>query len=293
MKRKSKFIITKDDSRLLYELWRWKFLTTSFIHELVYKPRTLSACYQRLNNLENNNFIESFCSKDGKMWFWQLTERGFKCLDFDDITLSQNGFKPEHINHDFWVNVFHISLAKNFFDLDKPIFTEQELRRYEVENYPDWVPHTKRHRPDGWCIYNAANDRTSSLFGVEVEINRKPSETYADLGLFYSETVNSDTVLWLVKSEIEAKFILNSLGRKTTDVGHIHSFLTVDQFIKDQWQSPIVIGKNAGQPARSLFQKQPITELEHSLAQLCFDLRKYPTKSSINSFHQSQTIKVT
>lgn len=292
MKKKTKFVITKDDSQLLYQLWRWKFLTTSVIHELVYKPRSLSACYQRLNHLERNNYIESFCSKDGKMWFYQLTDAGFRCLDLEDYNFNQNGFRSEHVNHDFWVNSFHICLARYFFDLKNAIFTEQELRRFEIESYPEWVPHTKRHRPDGWCIETTGNSNHSRLFGIEVELNRKPNETYADLGLFYSEAVNVDTVLWLVKTEVDAKFILHHLSRKTENALNIHSFITIDQFIKDQWQSPITLGKNIGLPIKSLFNKRPINELENYLEHLLFDLRKYPIKSIINSFKQSQTIKV-
>lgn len=293
MKKKSRFIITKDDYQLLFELWRWKFLTTNMIHELAYKPRSVSACYQRLNNLENNGYIEGFSSQDAKMRFWQLTSKGFSCLYFEGEIFAQKGFRSEHINHDFWVNVFHISLAKNFCDMDKSIFTEQELRRYEVESYPDWVPHTKRHRPDGWCVQKSATTGAVSLLSIEVEFNRKPKETYADLGLFYTENVNVETVLWLVKSTVEAKYILNSLGQKTDNVNQIHSFITIDQFIKDQWQSPIVVGKNAGQPARSLFQKSAINGQEIFIADLFYDLRKYPTKSSINSFQQTHVIKIT
>ena len=246
--KKSKFSITDDDFKLLTNLWRWKILTTSMIHSSAYSHRSLSACYKRLNRLECYKYIESFSSRDAKRWFWQLTDKGYRVLNFDESEIKQNGFKSEHKDHDFLVTLFHFGIEQTLLlNSNSAIYTEQELRRIEIENYPDWVPHTKQHRPDGYFKLDRSLSNDKSLVAIEVELNLKSAQKYFDLGQFYSDTLAIHQVLWLVKTETDAQFILNNLKKGSSQKETEHSFIILSQWFDQLWQTKIFIGKKQNQ----------------------------------------------
>ncbi len=279
--KKSKFAITADDDTLLFDLWRWKMLTTSMIYLSVYSHRTPTACHKRLTRLEKNGFIESFISRDSKRWFWQLTDKGYKTLNLSEFKCHQSGFRSEHKDHDFLVTLLHFGIWHSVEQNCGAICTEQELRRFDLESYPDWVPHTTDHRPDGYYKTDLSLANDKSLVAIEVELNLKAAQHYVDLGGFYTETVGVYHVIWLVKSEVDAKFILSNLKKGSNQNACEHSFILLSQWFKTLWQTEIFIGKNQGEKIENFLGQSPSKSRSSFTAESLFDFRKTYVNSTV------------
>jgi hypothetical protein len=249
------------------------------IRETVYKPRSMSSCYQRLNLLEKNRYIDSFCSIDAKNWFWQLTDKSFKLLKLKDLHLEQVGFKSEHKYHDLLVTLFHLGLWNTFQNENSDIFTEQELRRVNLESFPDWVPRTRMHRPDGWLKTNLDLKDNSALIAIEVELNLKERSSYESLGEHYSDYLGVGRVLWVVRTETDAKFIYKNLQLKSYTKASEHSFIILSQWRNHLWQTPIFLGKDQGLKLQDILNTSLVTVREPGMDKVLFNFYKKPINS--------------
>lgn len=280
MKQKSNFQITSDDYKLLQFLWKWKLSTTAIINKAIYKDRSANRCYRRLRSLEENKYIESIFSRDRMVCLWQLTDKGYQELNFDGIEISQRGYKAEHPEHDFWSSLIHCGVWIDQVPKNSDLFSEQQLRRFEIESYLKWVPHTKQHRPDGWWKTDLAKSNKESLFALEVEMTRKPSSSYYEVGDFYSNVIDIHQAIWIVRSESDANFILKNMIAGSSTNASEQSFLLFSQFIKDQWSAPILIGKNKGKSFREILDSQS-NNAQSLMTQHCLlDTRKTPLEST-------------
>lgn len=288
MKQKSNFQITKNDYKLLEFLWKWKLSTSSIINQAIYKNRSADRCYRRLRSLEKNKYIESNFSIDRMVCLWTLTDKGYQLLNFENVEISQRGFRSEHPEHDFWSSLIHLGSWINHAPVNSELFSEQQLRRYELESYPEWVPHTQQHRPDGWWKLDLTKPNKDSLIALEIEMTRKPSTSYSDLGEFYSNVIHVHQVIWVVRTESDANFIFRNIAAGSSTEGREQSFVLFSQFIKDQWQATIVLGKNKGKSIQEILNPHN-TNTAPLMAQRCLlDTRKTP----INSTHQRLLTRV-
>lgn len=280
MKQKSNFQITSDDYGLLQFLWKWKLSTTAIINKAVYKDRSANRCYRRLRSLEENKYIESIFSRDRMVCLWQLTDKGYQELNFDGIEISQRGYKAEHPEHDFWSSLIQFGVWIDQVPKNSDLFSEQQLRRFEIESYPKWIPHTKQHRPDGWWKTDLAKGNKESLIALEVEMTRKPSSSYYEVGNFYSNVIDIHQAIWIVRSESDANFILKNMIAGSSTQAKEQSFLLFSQFIKDQWSAPILIGKNKGKSIKEILDPQG-NNAQSLMTQHCLlDTRKTPLEST-------------
>lgn len=280
MKQKSNFQITSDDYGLLQFLWKWKLSTTAIINKAVYKDRSANRCYRRLRSLEENKYIESIFSRDRMVCLWQLTDKGYQELNFDGIEISQRGYKAEHPEHDFWSSLIQFGIWIDQVPKNSDLFSEQQLRRFEIESYPKWIPHTKQHRPDGWWKTDLAKGNKESLIALEVEMTRKPSSSYYEVGNFYSNVIDIHQAIWIVRSESDANFILKNMIAGSSTQAKEQSFLLFSQFIKDQWSAPILIGKNKGKSIKEILDPQG-NNAQSLMTQHCLlDTRKTPLEST-------------
>ncbi len=280
MKQKSNFLITSDDFKLLQFLWKWKLSTTVIINKAIYKDRSANRCYRRLRSIEENKYIESIFSRDRMVCLWQLTDKGYQELNFDGIEISQRGYKAEHPEHDFWSSLIQFGVWIDQVPKNSDLFSEQQLRRYEIESYPRWVPHTKQHRPDGWWKTDLAKSNKESLIAMEVEMTRKPSSSYNEVGDFYSNIIDVCQVVWIVRSESDANFILKNLIAGSSTNASEQSFLLFSQFIKDQWSAPILIGKNKGKSIREILDPHHNNAQSLTTQHCLLDTRKTPLEST-------------
>jgi hypothetical protein len=238
--------------------------------------------------LENNKYVESFCSHDGKRWFWQLTDKGYKVLNFSHQQIRQTGYKSEFKDHDFLVTLLHFSMWYTFSDEKSEFFTEQELRRIDVESYPNWVPHTIQHRSDGYFKIDLSLPNNKSLVAIEVELNLKSAQTYTDLGVFYSDILDISQVIWLVKTETDAKFIQRNLMKDSSTKAMEHSFYILDQWLQDHWLTKIMLGKDRNQTLLNSFYSSPIPTSSRGMEVDYFNFHKKLT----NSINQKSTEKI-
>lgn len=279
MNKKSKFQITDDDFQMLNFLWRWKLLSTSVIHHASYPKRSVEKCYRRLRKLESQKFIESFPSMDRSVSLWQLTERGYKLVNLDGIDLSQIGFRAENPEHDFWVSVIHLGAWLNSQPPNSDLYSEQQLRRIELSSYPNWVPHTKQRRPDGWWKIDLNQSNDKSLIALEVEFSKKTTAAYSEIGEFYSNVINVHQVLWVVKTIADGHYIHKYLKAGSSTEASEHSFVLLSDFIQSQYQAKIFLGKDNKKSLNEILNKS-ISDAETVTSNhWLLDVRKYPINS--------------
>lgn len=276
MKPVSKFQITKDDQALLNSLWRWKLLTTSLIHQAIYKTRSVEMCYRRLLKLEKQKFIESYSSLSREMTVWQLTDKGYQILDFDDKELDHSGFRSENPEHDYWVTAIQLGAWMDAKPSHVDFFTEQEIRRYSTASFPKWVPHTKQHRPDGWFKLDLSQPNDKSLIALEVEFSKKAPVSYSDVAKFYSSSILIQQVLWFVRTKRDAEYIFEHLKSGSDTKANEHSFILIDHFIQSQYQAQVQLGKDLGKSLKEILKISNTDVVSSPMAHRLLDIRKYP-----------------
>ncbi len=265
--------------KCLWMLWRWKLLSTSAIHQLAYSERSVFGCYIRLLSLQDKDFVISTGSWDQKTIVWHLGDDGYRALSTQFKVPVENGFRSENKDHDFWVSAIHLGewIAKTPEDCAN--FTEQELKKIALQDYPKWVPHTKEHRPDGWWKIGLGRHNRESLIALEVEISKKSPQDYSDVGAFYSNTIDVCQVIWVVRSESYKNYILAHLKKGSSTQASEHSFVLLDHYVQFQWHSQIISGKHQGKKLIEILEVPSQPEGNLSWAKVALDIRKKPMKS--------------
>ena len=274
--KKKQFKVNDEDMKCLWMLWRWKLLSTSAIHQLAYAKRSVYGCYIRLLDLQDKDFVISTGSWDQKTIVWHLGDDGYKALSTQFKVPVENGFRSENKDHDFWVSAIHLGEWLKGSPDDCANFTEQELKKIALPDYPKWVPHTKEHRPDGWWKIGLGKHNRESLIALEVELSKKSPQDYCDVGAFYSNTIDVCQVIWVVRSESYKKYILGHLQKGSSTQASEHSFVLLDHYIQSQWQSQIIDGKHQGKKLIEILKAPLQNEGKTFCANFALDVRKYP-----------------
>lgn len=191
---KKQIVILDEDLECFKWLWRWKLLSTTAIKLGVYKSKNLEKAYRRLLHFQKCGYIIPYWSRDGKFCLWQLTEKSYEFLRINYEEEFVGGFKTENPNHDFWVTAIHLGdwimgMPNGSF------FSEQQLRRIDVDDYPLWVPHIRVHRPDGYWKLDLNQKNDKSLEALEVELSKKSPVSYNGTGNFYLNSIDVYHVL--------------------------------------------------------------------------------------------------
>lgn len=262
--------------KCLWMLWRWKLLSTSALHHLAYSNRSVHGCYTRLLDLETKNFVISTGSWDQKTIVWHLGDDGYKALSTQFNLTVEGGFRSENKDHDFWVSAIHLGEWLSGTPEDCANFTEQELRKISLSDYPKWVPHTKEHRPDGWWKIGLGKHNRESLIALEVELSKKSPQDYCDIGAFYSNTIDVSQVIWVVRSESFKNYIFDHLKKGSSTLAAEHSFVLLDHYAQSQWQSKIISGKHQGKKLTEILKTPSQNEGKTFCANFALDVRKYP-----------------
>jgi len=230
---------------ILKFLYRWKLVTTKALPKRFFPMVMPITGYQHLLEMRDRwKCIEWACDPMGRSWAWTLTQQGFRWLRKLDLDAAENGFRSEHYAHDLLVSAVHIGdwLAEK--RNDENLFSEQELRRYPLEQYPDWVPKSKDHRSDGyWRIIRDGD--VSGAVALEVELSLKSADEYVDIGRFY-ETHKDKLfrVVWIVKDLRKAKRIQQGLTKYAFgEKRDYHAFFLLPDFFFSGWEAKIVLGR--------------------------------------------------
>ena len=159
----------------------------------------------------------------------------------------------EHRVHDWLTSAFHLG---DWF-IDSPtgvaLFSEQELRRFHVDHYPDWVPKDQSHRPDGYWHRSVGEE--SRTVALEVELTRKQASAYQKVGSFYGDNPKVDRVLWVVPSLLDAEMISKNLESAPGARTKIYSFVFLRSFLKNSWLATVEHGSGKGLTIESFLGK--------------------------------------
>lgn len=277
--KKSHLKLSDEDKNCLLLLWRWKLLTTAALRNSTYTQRSNYRTYCRLIELEKFKYIKCVHSVDRWKYVWQLDELGYEIIKDGLPILKMNGYLSENKSHDFWVTAIHLGEWLEHLPANSAQFSEQELRRYDFESYPSWVPKTSTHRPDGWWKTNVNQSDKESLIALEVELSKKSSAAYIDVGEFYSTVVQPYQVIWVVPTVSDIKYIFSHLKSGSKSNCAEQSFITLDQYVQHQWQSKIQSGKNIGKSLLEILGKSSGKSTNSLSSIFLLDTHKCPTES--------------
>lgn len=278
---KKKFpVITDEDKKCFLILWQWKLLSTTALKTIVYKNKSLYRTYVKLLSFEKKGYLKSVRSDDHQSSVWQLGDAGYEFIKGKIENTHEDGYKSEHKDHDFWVTAIHIGDWITGMPEKCGIFSEQQLRKIHGDSYPTWVPSLFQHRPDGWWSIGVDQPRDKTLIALEVELSKKSPMKYKLVGEFYSKFVSPYQVIWVVKSRSDINYIFNHLKSGSTTGASEQSFILLGDYIKSQWQSKIVDGKNLGKTLAEILRKNDEKMAKPSSGFLLLDVHKLPVEST-------------
>ena len=187
-----------------------------------------------------------------------------------------SGYKSENFEHDFWVTAIHLTPWYHGIPTNCSMMSEQELRRIDFENYPDWAPKTLSHRPDGW--WKISESGASKIIALEVELSMKTQNAYTELAEFYHSKDLVRGVLWFVKNQAAIDYIQRHLIRGSIDANEKHSFFLVDHYFQTQGHAPVVCGKDCGKSFSEIFSTSSVLCESQGTTLGLLDTRKKPIK---------------
>lgn len=236
--------LTLRDENLLLFLWTWKLSTLKTLAYVFFPETSLIVAYHRLCKLRNAGFLRQRIDESGRIRVWTLDRKGFAALANRLPELEEYGFGSENIEHDLFVNALHLGNWARTLPDGVELFTEQQLRRYKMEMYPEWAPKNKNHRPDGyWHLAQGPHQLTMAL---EVELSAKSASRYEAIAKFYDFYDSVDRVIWLVaNTQLSTKILKAASGSNFYRSG-IHNFIRLDDFQKTVWNAQIFSGPNQG-----------------------------------------------
>lgn len=288
MQNKDVLKVSDRDRSILLFLWRWKVFTSAALTLKFFEGSTIVA-YNRLRLLEKAGFIRSVvCDQGNKNVVWTLDRLGFLFVRQYLPSLKEEGYASEAPLHDLISAAFHLGEWIAELPEGVELVTEQELRRNEPQNYPDWVPDLSGRRPDGLWLIPAPESK--KIFALETEITRKNPKDYGPIASFYRDQPLIARVFWLTNSLSQARRLHLEFEKVTPDRYLKHNFLTFDDFRLSGWNAPIVFGFEAGKPFHFALRagqelkseatvKRPLSFNAASL----LDARKCPFRSTTSS----------
>lgn len=245
MKTKRSCEITERDYKILRFLWKWKSVSTMTIAKKFFPDIQPSSAYRRLQYLEQDNYIQSFVVKGRFHEAWALKEKGYKYIQSYLGELKSLGFKSENYRHDFLASAFHLGEWLTHQPSNSQTYSEQQLRCYPEDLWPEWVPRSSLHRPDGYSIYTL--DKRNVIIAFEVEMSLKSQDRYEKVVAFYDSQTSIDCVLWLIMSPNmlpKMKTIFNKFNVRSWTK---HQFILHADFLKHGWHAEILGGQYKGQ----------------------------------------------
>lgn len=282
--RKQKVVLSCGrDMPMLMFLWRWKLATTRSLHARFFRNCGLYRAYARLWQIARAGYLTTTPIERTGGSAWSLTKQGFLAIREELPSLREEGFASECSHHDLVCAALHLGDWLCEQPDNVSLFSEQQLRRYESEMCPKWVPLSTAHRPDGYTLVkDQAGDR---IVALEVELNRKTAAAYRAAGIFYSHERSIDRVLWLIGRESHADDLESHLSAYDSRRPSIHNFVSLDRFRESGWSTAVVRGPERGATIRTLFDaRAPRTKPEQSpntcSALLFLDTRKRSVESA-------------
>lgn len=266
---------------LLLFLWKWKVSTVAALVRKFYPTCSQKTAYNRLLSLRHARMIQMRADGFGQKFVVALDQKGLEEIQNFLPAIEDRGYKSEQVGHDLVLSAFHLGDWLLETPKHATLFSEQQLRRMSPELYPDWIPKTGVHRPDGYTqtLYRGQ----TATFAIEVELSQKRNRDYANAAEFYLYCRGIARVLWLVPRLSMAKTLHEHLIQKGKAERDMHDFFLLEDFMQRGWDSEAVAGPDLGKSVASLMSgktqentgKSPGSIMAHSL----LDTRKSPHTS--------------
>ncbi len=253
--------LTPRDSKILNYLWRWKIASSMSIHEAINKISSQYSTYKILDKLERSGFIGSYFDYEERFYVWQLTSKGFAVIRKKFDELAEEGFLSENPNHDRLVQAFHLGEWSTYHSPHAIFWTEQEMRRFDVADYPEWVPKSKEHRPDGYT--RVVGHKKVYTFAFEVELSTKRISKYEATMQFYKHARQVNRVYWLVDHNYTREQILKAKICVNDESFNYHVFIDLEDFKKNGWDAMITNERS-----------EKVHTLRENMQEVCGDLYK-------------------
>ena len=231
------FMLTDRDRAIMLYIWKWKIASTSSIHEAINRNSSAYSTYKILDRLEKNSMVECRVNLSERFHVWQLTELGFNAIQERLGELKEDGYLSENHRHDRLVQAFQLGEWATHQYPKVYFFSEQDLRRRAVENYPDWVPKSVDHRPDGYT--RIVGRLKSYTMAYEVELSAKSLHKYEATLRFYQSARLVNRVLWLTDSSFTRETILRAKECIRDDSANFHVFVDLSDFVKNGWDAAV------------------------------------------------------
>ncbi len=272
--------LTDRDVQILNYLWRWKILSSQAIARKFFPNAKPENAHERLRQLEEVKFIEAI-EVQKRCYAWQLNKRGYNAIRSWMSEDIHHGYRSEYPHHDYLTTAFHLGEGLNQELDSEMIYTEQELRCNPDEFYPEWIPQSILHRPDGYTRVMQGDQQT--LFAFEVELSLKAKNRYENLVYFYERHPSINHVFWLMGTTGMLRSIERIFERYNASRFSKHNFILLEDFLKTGWSTPIYKGNLAGKTLQEIHSHCGITSptLWHhkSCVESLLDLRRNPSKS--------------
>ncbi|MBP9708666.1 MAG: hypothetical protein KBD78_13590 [Oligoflexales bacterium] len=229
-----------------------------------------NTAYKRLQNLKKRGLICLQSDKAGEISPWTLTKKGFESIKSLLPDLAEEGFQSETLIHDHLVTVIHLGEWLRAYPEACELITEQELRRLHPEHYPDWVPQSKVHRPDGYWFLGG----NENVIALELEISRKQQDLYISICQFYKKQPQVSMVVWVVNNKSQAlglHSLFEEWGAKDQ-----HQFILLSSIENLGWNAPIEIGSKSGKTLSQILVKNDSKTHQNFDFSILLDSRKFP-----------------
>jgi len=268
---------------LLLFLWKWKVSTPAALTKKFFRSCSPKTAYNRLLSLRHAGLIQMRSDGFGQKFCCALDKKGFEAIREYLPLLKEEGYKSERVGHDLLLAAFH--LGDWFIDTPKTatLFSEQQLRRLDPTAYPEWIPQSEQHRPDGYTRTFFGDKAVT--FAIEVELTHKRIDDYVNVAKFYGLFKNITRVLWLVPRPSMAATLQEHMVQRGRSEHNPHNFIVLDDFLKNGWGACIECGPDEGKPLLTVLTGQVPDKHRQSAGQLPFlallDTRKSPHTSDV------------
>lgn len=229
--------LTSTDVKILQYVWMWKVSSTASIHESINRPASPYSTYKRLEKLEKNGYLICHFHDVERFNLWSLSERGFLSVQSYLGDLAEEGYLSENHRHDRLVQAFQLGEWATHQWPKVIFFTEQEMRRKDVDQFPEWVPQTKEHRADGYT--RIVGEKKPWTLAYEVELSAKNVQKYEGTLRFYKGAKGVDRILWLVATPFIRDQILRAKACIRDESQNYHVFVDLEDFLKNGWDAAV------------------------------------------------------
>jgi hypothetical protein len=250
--------VTDREYAMFKFLWKWKALSTRALSKRFFPKANPYSTYIRLMRLYEAGYIEPIEVEGKGKEVWSLTKKGFLKIRSKMVELALDGYKSENYYHDFLATALHLGEWLTDQPESTQTFSEQQLRRIPEDLWPEWIPRSSIHRPDGYSKVTGSVQNITVAF--EVELSAKTKNRYEKTVAFYDSQKNINLVLWLVNSEGVYQAMKRAFEKYYVRDWHKHHFLLLSDFRKKGWMAPFIEGQLKGKSIANILVYKPATK---------------------------------